>query len=167
MKKIKVGLGTCGISAGGELVYNRFKDELLKQNIDAELSETGCNGMCYEEALVEIEDDHKSYLYSKVTVDRVGKIINEHILNNNPVSDWIIKSEDISKEADFLKNQTGIVLRNCGEINPTSIEEYIAKKGYDAIQQVLNKSTREEVIENIIKSGLRGRGGGGFSTGMK
>ncbi|MDP2036236.1 MAG: NADH-quinone oxidoreductase subunit NuoF [Ignavibacteria bacterium] len=167
MKKIKVGLGTCGISAGGELVFNRFKDELLKQNIDAELSETGCNGMCYEEALVEIEDDHKSYLYSKVTVDRVGKIINEHILNNNPVNDWIIKSEDISKEADFLQNQTRIVLRNCGVINPTLIEEYIGKNGYDAIQQVLNKSTREEVIENIIKSGLRGRGGGGFSTGMK
>ena len=167
MKKIKVGLGTCGISAGGELVFNRFKDELLKQNIDAELSETGCNGMCYEEALVEIEDDHKSYLYSKVTVDRVGKIINEHILNNNPVNDWIIKSEDISKEADFLNNQTRIVLRNCGEINPTLIEEYIAKNGYDAIQQVLINSSREEVIENIIKSGLRGRGGGGFSTGMK
>lgn len=167
MKKIKVGLGTCGISAGGELVYNKFKEELDKQPSIAELCETGCNGMCYEEVLVEIEDENKSYLYSRVTVDRVGKIINEHIINNNPIDNWIIKSETIFKEDSFLKDQQRIVLRNCGEINPTVIDDYIARNGYEAIQKVLQSSTREEVIDTIIKSGLRGRGGGGFSTGMK
>ncbi len=167
MKKIKVGLGTCGISAGGELVYNKFREELDKQPSIAELCETGCNGMCYEEVLVEIEDENKSYLYSRVTVDRVGKIINEHIINNNPIDNWIIKSETIFKEDSFLKDQQRIVLRNCGEINPTVIDDYIARNGYEAIQKVLQSSTREEVIDAIIKSGLRGRGGGGFSTGMK
>ncbi len=167
MKRIKVGLGTCGISAGGELVYNKFKEELLKQSAAAELSETGCNGMCYEEVLVEVEEESKSCLYSKVTVDRVSKIINEHIINNNPVEKWIIKSETIAKEESFLKDQLRIVLRNCGGINPAVIEEYIAKGGYDAIQKVLQSITREEVIDTVIKSGLRGRGGGGFSTGMK
>ncbi len=167
MKRIKVGLGTCGISAGGELVFNKFKEELQNQTIVAELSETGCNGMCYEEVLVEVVDQNKSYLYSKVTVDRVGKIINEHILNNKPVESWVIKSEIVSKEESFLKDQKRIVLRNCGEINPTVIEDYINKNGYEAIKNVLNNITREEVIDTIIKSGLRGRGGGGFSTGMK
>ena len=167
MKKIKVGLGTCGISAGGELVYNKFREELDKQPAIAELCETGCNGMCYEEVLVEIEDEDKSYLYSRVTVDRVGKIINEHIINNTPINNWIIRSEDVSKEESFLKDQHRIVLRNCGEINPTVIDDYIERNGYEAIQKALQGLTREEVIDTIIKSGLRGRGGGGFSTGMK
>jgi len=171
MKKIKVGLGTCGISAGGELVYNKIKDELKNQNIEAELCETGCNGMCYEEVLVEIEDesaeDGESSLYSKVTVDKVGRIINEHIINNQPVKDWIIKSKDHCTEESFLKNQTRIVLRNCGVINPASIDDYISRDGYKSVQKVLKENSPEVVIETIIKSGLRGRGGGGFSTGIK
>ncbi|MCX6149614.1 MAG: NADH-quinone oxidoreductase subunit NuoF [Ignavibacteriales bacterium] len=167
MKKIKVGLGTCGISAGGEHVFNKVKQEIEDKNLDVELSETGCMGMCYEEALVEIEDDVDKYLYSKVSVDKVGRIINEHIINNQPVNEWIIRSRDYSKEESFLKKQTRIVLRNCGEINPSSIDDYISRQGYDAIQKVLNHHSKTEVIDIIIKSGLRGRGGGGFSTGLK
>ncbi|RJP70988.1 MAG: NADH-quinone oxidoreductase subunit NuoF [Ignavibacteriales bacterium] len=167
MKKIKVGLGTCGVSAGGELVYNKLKQSISELNLDVELSETGCMGMCYEEALVEIEDDNDKYLYSKVSVDKVGRIINEHIINNQPINDWIIKSSQVSKEESFLKHQTRIVLRNCGEINPSSIDDYIAKNGYNAIQKVLNEYSQQDVIEIVTKSGLRGRGGAGFATGMK
>ncbi|QQS34760.1 MAG: NADH-quinone oxidoreductase subunit NuoF [Ignavibacteriales bacterium] len=167
MKKIKVGLGTCGISAGGELVFEKIKHELAVHHIDAELYETGCNGMCYEEVLVEVEDERESNLYSKVTVDKVGRIINEHIINNQPVKDWIIKSKDHCTEESFLKNQTRIVLRNCGIINPASIDEYISKDGYRSIQKVLKEYSPENVIDIIIKAGLRGRGGGGFSTGIK
>ncbi|MEW6193712.1 MAG: NADH-quinone oxidoreductase subunit NuoF [Bacteroidota bacterium] len=167
MKKIKVGLGTCGISAGGELIFNKFKEELRSKNIDAELSETGCMGMCYEEALVEIEDEKNSCLYSKVTVDKVGKIVNEHLINGNPVSEWVIKSNESCKEESFFINQKRIVLRNCGVINPTIIDEYISRDGYKAIQKVLENYSPDDVIDQIIKSGLRGRGGGGFSTGMK
>lgn len=167
MKRIKVGLGTCGLSAGGESIFNKFKEEIRDKNLQVELCETGCMGMCYAEALVEIEDEFDSYLYSKVSVDKVGKIVNEHLINNNPVNSWIIRSKDICSEESFTKKQIRIVLRNCGVINPTSIDEYVAKDGYKALQTVLKSFSREEVIEEITKAGLRGRGGGGFPTGQK
>src|SRR3989339_38420 len=167
MKKIKVGLGTCGISAGGELVFNKLKEEIKTKNLGIEVNETGCMGMCYEEALVEVIDDNDSFLYSNVTVDKVGRIVNEHLINNKPVIEWIIKSNEISKEDDFLKNQKRIVLRNCGVIDPTSIDEYVEHDGYKAIEKVLKSFTQQEVFDLIIKSGLRGRGGAGFTTGMK
>ncbi|MFH1197283.1 MAG: NADH-quinone oxidoreductase subunit NuoF [bacterium] len=167
MKTIKVGLGTCGISAGGELVYNKLKEEIESRHLDIDLKETGCMGMCYEEALVEIEDGDQNFLYSKVTVDKVGRIVNDHLINNKPVIEWIIKSNDICKEDAFLKNQKRIVLRNCGVIDPTSIDEYIVHDGYKAIQSVLKNLSQQDVIDTMIKSGLRGRGGAGFSTGMK
>lgn len=167
MKKIKVGLGTCGISAGGQLVFNKAAELIENLKLDVELSETGCNGMCYEEVLLEIEDENDSYLYSKVNIAKVNRIINEHIINNQPVNEWLIKSKEYSKEDSFIKKQKKIVLRNCGLINPLSIGEYIEKKGYDAIQYVLNNYSQEDLIEVITKSGLRGRGGGGFLTGTK
>ncbi|NJD22840.1 MAG: NADH-quinone oxidoreductase subunit NuoF [Melioribacter sp.] len=167
MKKIKVGLGTCGISAGGELVFNKLKEEIKTKNLGIEVNETGCMGMCYEEALVEVVDDNDSFLYSNVTVDKVGRIVNEHLINNKPVIEWIIKSNEVSKEDDFLKNQKRIVLRNCGVIDPTSIDEYIEHNGYKALEKVLKNFSQQEVIDMIIKSGLRGRGGAGFTTGMK
>lgn len=167
MKRIKVGLGTCGVSAGAELVYDKFKEELEFNHLHIELNETGCMGMCYAETLVEVEDEQDSYLYSKVTKDKVSRIVNEHLINNHPITDWIIKSKEIDKEESFLKNQTRIVLRNCGVINPNSIEDYALRNGYKAIEQVLSSYLPLEVIDSIIKSGLRGRGGGGFLTGLK
>jgi NADH-quinone oxidoreductase subunit F len=167
MKKVKIGLGTCGLSAGGVSIFNKFKEEIEDKHLQVELSETGCMGMCYEEALVEVEDENDSYLYSKVSVDKVGRIVNEHLINNQPVKNWIIRSKDICSEESFLKDQIRIVLRNCGIINPTSIDEYIAKDGYKALEKVLKNYSREGVIDEIIKSGLRGRGGGGFTTGLK
>jgi NADH-quinone oxidoreductase subunit F len=166
-KKIKVGLGTCGISAGGTQVFDKLHKYLVHNNLNIELVETGCMGMCYEEVLVEIVDNDDKYLYSKVTPEKVSRIFNEHILEDRPVKEWIIKSNGFSQVESFLKNQKRIVLRNCGEINPSSIDDYIQFKGYEAIQKVLNSYTPAQVIDEIIKSGLRGRGGGGFLTGMK
>lgn len=167
MTKIKVGLGTCGISAGGELVFEKLKEEIYSNNLEIELNETGCMGMCYREVLVEVIENDESLLYSNVTVDKVGRIVTEHLIRHNPIREWIIKSKDISTEESFLKKQKRIVLRNCGVIDPTSIEDYINNGGYKAIHSVLKNFTREEIIETIIKSGLRGRGGAGFSTGQK
>ncbi|MGA7721624.1 MAG: NADH-quinone oxidoreductase subunit NuoF [Ignavibacteriaceae bacterium] len=167
MKRVKVGLGTCGLSAGGGSIFNKFKEEIRDNNLQVELCETGCMGMCYEEVIVEIEDENDSYLYSKISVDKVGRIVNEHLINNNPVKNWIIRSKDICLEESFLNKQTRIVLRNCGVINPASIDEYIAKDGYKALQTVLKNFSGKDVIEEITKSGLRGRGGGGFQTGLK
>lgn len=167
MKRIKVGLGTCGISAGGAIIFQEFKDKLAQGAIEAELTETGCNGMCYEEALVEVEDEQNSWLYSHVTPAKVRRIIDEHILCGRPVEEWIIKSRDKSTEDTFLKKQTRIVLRNCGVIDPSSIDDYIRNGGYLALEKTLMLLKPSEVVENIIKSGLRGRGGGGFLTGLK
>ena len=167
MKVIKVGLGTCGISAGGKPVFKTLKNEITENNIDVVLKETGCMGMCYEEVLVEVVDNEKSFLYSKVTPDKAKDIISKHIIDGCPIEDWIIKSEKITKEDSFLKTQKRIVLRNCGVIDPGSIDEYIEQDGYKAIEQVLTKLSQEDVINIMKDSGLRGRGGGGFSTGMK
>lgn len=167
MKEIRVGLGTCGVSAGGEAVYREIKQRIAEKNLDIILKETGCMGMCYEEVLVEVLDDAGSHLYSKVTEDRVEKIINEHIIENKPVQEWIVRSKTVSLEDVFFEKQKRIVLRNCGIIDPTDIAEYIAHDGYKALQKVLEQYSPEEVIEMITKSGLRGRGGAGFPTGLK
>jgi NADH-quinone oxidoreductase subunit F len=167
MKEIKVGLGTCGVSAGGEAVYRELKRRIAEKNLDIVIKETGCMGMCYEEVLVEVLDDAGSHLYSKVTEDRVEKIITEHIIENKPVQEWIVRSKTVSREDIFFEKQRRIVLRNCGIIDPTEIAEYIARDGYKALQLVLSQYSPEEVIEIIVKSGLRGRGGGGFPTGLK
>lgn len=167
MKEIKVGLATCGIAAGGMLIYDELKKEIKNNNIEVELKKTGCMGMCYREVLVEVKDDSDSYLYANVTPDKVKQIVYEHIINKKPVKEWIIKSKDINKEDAFYKKQKQIVLRNCGIIDPSSIDDYISNNGYKAIQKCLNEYSKMEVIDIIIKSGLRGRGGGGFSTGLK
>ena len=167
-KEIKIGLATCGIAAGGEAVYDEFKKEINENNLDIIIKETGCMGMCYEEVLVEINTGTGtgSHLYAKVTPDKVKRIIKEHVMDDKPVTEWIVKSDTSCKD-NFFDKQKRIVLRNCGIIDPDSIDEYLAADGYKAIQKCLNEYTPEQVIEIITKSGLRGRGGGGFSTGLK
>ena len=168
IKEIKVGLGTCGISAGGELVFEEIKKELEKQDVNVKVKETGCMGMCYMEVLVEVSINGENYLYYKVTPDKVKKIIDMHIIHNKPIDEWIIKNKGkIFKEETFFKKQKKIVLRNCGAIDPGSIDEYIACGGYKAIKKVLESYSKDEVIDIILESGLRGRGGAGFPTGLK
>lgn len=166
MKEIKVGLGTCGISAGGAAVYSTLQDRL--ENIgDVVLKETGCMGMCYEEVLVEVIDSAGSWLYSKVTPERAAEIVDKHVKGDTPVDEWVVKSKNHHQEDSFFDNQKQIVLRNCGIVDPGSIDEYIAQGGYEAMKKCLNEYAPEDVIEEVIKSGLRGRGGGGFPTGLK
>ncbi len=167
MKQIKVGLGTCGISAGGKIVYKELLNEIKNNKLNIKLKETGCMGMCYNEVLVEVVDGNKKYLYVDVTADKAKEIIKQHIIENKPINEWIIKSDDITEKDNFFDKQKRIVLRNCGLIDPTSIEEYIEQKGYKAIQKSLKEYSQKEVIDIITKSGLRGRGGGGFPTGLK
>ncbi len=167
MKEIKVGLGTCGISAGGEAVYNEIKQEVESLHLDVEVKETGCMGMCYDEVLVEVVDDAKKYLYAHVDAEKARTIVREHLIEKKPVKDWIVKSNDVIIEDNFLEKQERIVLRNCGVIDPTSIEEYIERNGYDGIQRTLGNYLPLDVIDIMIKSGMRGRGGGGFLTGLK
>ena len=168
MKTIKVGLGTCGVSAGGDKTYDAIKEEIKKKKIKVVLKETGCCGMCYREPLVEIIDEkNHSFLYGDVTPEKAIRILSEHVVGNAPVKEWVIKNSQPSVDDSFLAKQKKIVLRNCGIIDPTSLDEYIAADGYKAIQKIFAEYTPEKVIDIIQASGLRGRGGGGFLTGLK
>ena len=165
MKTVKIGLGTCGISAGGEKVYQAFQEQLKQHPDTFVLAETGCVGMCYREVLVEVSNgDGREHVYGDVTPERVGQIVKEDVLNGCTIDDWLVNDKS---EKGFFENQKRIVLRNCGVIDPGDIEQYIARSGYQALKHVLTLMTPGEVIDEITKSGLRGRGGGGFLTGLK
>lgn len=166
MKTVKIGLGTCGISAGGEKVYQAFQEELKEHPDTFILQETGCIGMCYREVLVEVSNGNGTgHIYGEVTPERVSRIIEEDILEGTVIEEWLVTGTE--REAGFFENQERIVLRNCGIIDPGSIDEYIDRGGYTAAQKALTKMTPEQIIEEITISGLRGRGGGGFPTGLK
>lgn len=167
MKQIKVGLATCGISAGGEAVWETLKTRLKDTGADAELLETGCVGMCYNEVLVEVIDGDIHHLYRHVTPERAARIVEEDVIGGKAVDEWLVSGPGVDHEAAFFSKQKRIVLRNCGIIDPGSIDDYLNREGYQAIRKVIAGMTPEQVIEVIQASGLRGRGGGGFSTGMK
>jgi len=163
MQGVVVGLASCGIAAGGLAVYNRFAELLAPEKDRIALRQTGCVGMCFREPLVEIiEEDNRRILYGEVTPERVDRIVEEHLRGKKVISEWVVE------EKAFNSKQKKIVLRNCGEIDPYSLEDYLAKDGYKALEKVLgDDKTPEEVIAIITESGLRGRGGAGFPTGNK
>ena len=165
--EILVGTGTCGVSAGAMNVLEALRTQTKEKGLNIPVKETGCMGMCYREVLVEILDNGNSRLYAEVTPDRVIKIINEDLIGGKPIDKWIVKDENERKDDSFFARQKRIVLRNCGIIDPASIDEYITHEGYKAIEKCIKEYTPEQVIDDIKKSGLRGRGGAGFPTGMK
>jgi NADH-quinone oxidoreductase subunit F len=166
MKTVTVGLGTCGISAGGEKVFSALQDELRERPDAFLLKETGCVGMCYREVLVEVSNpDGTRHLYGDVSPERIGRIVEEDVLQNRTIDEWLVSGE--GRETGFFENQVRIVLRNCGIIDPGSMEEYIHSGGYEALKKVLATMTPELVIQEVTSSGLRGRGGAGFLTGLK
>jgi NADH-quinone oxidoreductase subunit F len=166
MKTVLVGLGTCGISAGGEKVFQAFHNELKEHPGAFILKETGCIGMCYREVLVEVKNgEPQGHLYGDVTPEKVGRIIEEDVLDDRVIDEWLVRGE--GREKGFFENQKRIVLRNCGIIDPGSLEEYIKSGGYTALEKVVRSMSPEQVIDEVMKSGLRGRGGGGFPTGTK
>lgn len=162
--KIRIGFGSCGIAAGARKVSDRFGKLIAENNLDAEVSITGCIGMCFYEPIVDIIDDNGVYTYAKVTPDMVDKIINSHIVNKEPILEHVVSTD--KNPYPQLENQVRIVLKNCGIINPEKLEEYLAVDGYKALQKVLSMS-QDEVINEVKKSGLRGRGGAGFPTWFK
>ncbi|RJP69014.1 MAG: 4Fe-4S dicluster domain-containing protein [Candidatus Abyssobacteria bacterium SURF_17] len=163
MKEVVVGLASCGIAAGGIQVYNKFSELLDAEKDETALKQTGCYGMCFREALVEIiEDSKRRTLYGQVTPERVERIVNEHLRGGKVIEEWIVK-----EEGQFLAKQKRIVLHNCGKIDPLDIGDYLASGGYQALKKVLSEMAPEQVIAEVARSGLRGRGGGGFPTGRK
>lgn len=166
-KKISVGLASCGVSAGGDAVYEKAEELLTKYGgKDIELGKTGCVGACFREVLVDVEDEKGRRTYADVTPEILEEIFEKDLHGNSPLDSYIMKDSHKNNEASYFEKQRRIVLRNTGEINPEVIDDYIARDGYRALEKAVSMSP-EEVLEEMRLSGLRGRGGAGFPTHLK
>ncbi|MCR4899135.1 MAG: NADH-quinone oxidoreductase subunit NuoF [Acholeplasmatales bacterium] len=170
-KHILVCHGTGCTSSKSPALYDKF-NELIKQKklTNVRVVVTGCFGLCSKGPIVIIRPDNT--FYSNVSIDDCKDIIEMHIQNGEIVQRLLSKDVDGRlvhrlDEFNFYKKQKRIALENCGRINPEDIDEYIAFDGYQALAKVLTKMSQDEVIQEILDSGLRGRGGAGFPTGKK
>ena len=162
--KVRVGLGSCGIAAGALEVWDALHDSAAP-GLEIEKQQTGCNGMCYQEPLVDIIDDSGSvYSYGRVNPQRLEEIIAAHQSGAGPLAAYLTATQD--HDGDFLSRQVRVALHNCGHIDPESLDDYRLSGGYAALQKALTLSP-QEVIEEVKTSGLRGRGGAGFPTWFK
>ncbi|KPU26280.1 NADH dehydrogenase, partial [Caloranaerobacter sp. TR13] len=165
--------GTGCTSSSSDKIQTEFELKIKEKGLDKEIKvvRTGCFGLCEAGPIVIVYPE--GAFYSQVKVEDVEEIVEEHLLKGRIVKRLLYKDaveEDTIKsinEVGFYKKQKRIALRNCGVINPEDINEYIAFDGYMALGKVLTEMTPEEVIQVIKDSGLRGRGGGGFPTGLK
>jgi len=168
MKEIIIGLGSCGIASGGLKVKEVLKTLIEESKLDIELSETGCMGMCYKEPMVEFADDTTWTIYGDVDVKTAKKIFESHVINKTPVTENIVlNSNGGGSETDFMSRQKRIVLARCGEIDPESIDDFLKMDGYKGLEKAIKTMTPAQVIEEVQKSGIKGRGGAGFPTGTK
>lgn len=165
--------GASCISSGGYSFRDKLAEELKKHKLenDVNIVETGCVGTCELGPVAIIYPE--SIFYKKLKAEDAAEIVEEHFIKGRPVQRLLFKDPAAEKiiekieEMPFFKKQVKIVLRNTGLINPESLEEYIGKDGYRALAKALTEMKPEEIIEEIKASGLRGRGGAGFPTGVK
>ena len=166
--------GTGCTSSGSRMIIQRFEEEIQKAGLEKEVKvvHTGCFGLCETGPVVIVYPE--GAFYSHIKVDDVPRIVAEHLVKGRIVTDLLYKesvAEDNTvrslDEVDFYKKQRRVALRNCGVIDPENIEEYIAFDGYKALAKCLTELTPEQVVDIVKQSGLRGRGGGGFPTGVK
>ena len=190
--KIMVGMATCGQSMGAGAVFDAIAAGVKKNKINAVVKKTGCIGLCHEEPLVDVLLPGSPRLtYSRMNQEKVAEMLaalrkgavikgalgrmdeDEFLLGDTarPYKKGKVKKEILSvpayKDLSFYKKQKKIALRNCGTIDPEDICEYIAKGGYFSLASILAKKSPEDVIAEVERSGLRGRGGAGFLTGRK
>jgi (2Fe-2S) ferredoxin len=164
--------GTGCVSGGGDAVFAALKAEVKKQNLKgAEIDFTGCHGFCQQGPNVVVEPD--GIFYTHVEPEDAAEIVSSHLLNGKPVDRLFYRDPTSGQaipqysEIKFYKEQRRVILHNCGHINPERIDDYIDRGGYQSLRRVLFQMNPEEVIEEIKRSGLRGRGGAGFPTGVK
>lgn len=167
--------GTGCTSSGSQQLMERFEQQLKEKGLEREVKvvRTGCFGLCEAGPVVIVYPE--GTFYSRVKPEDVDEIVSEHLLKGRKVQhlvyvDHATHESSVQKSLDeigFYKQQKRIALKNCGVIDPENIDEYIAFDGYKALAKALTEMTREQVIQEILDSGLRGRGGGGFPTGLK
>jgi NADH-quinone oxidoreductase subunit F len=171
-KTILVCHGTGCVSGKAFEIREALEKEVARLKLkDVAVDFTGCHGFCQQGPIAVVEPE--GIFYTKVTVDDVPEIVQSHLRDGKPVARLFyhdpVTDEAIPyhKDVTFYKQQTRIILRNCGVINPERIEDYIKTGGYDSLRKVLKEMTPQQVIDEVKASGLRGRGGAGFSTGQK
>lgn len=177
MAKIKYHMLVCGgtgcHAAKSDEILKNFQDQINARGLETEVQaiKTGCFGFCEKGPIVKMMPDNT--FYTQVTPGDCAEILEEHVVKGRKVQRLLYKdpetgeSKSDSRHMGFYKKQIRIALRNCGFINPENIDEYIARDGYQALGKVLTELSPEATIEILKKSGLRGRGGGGFPTGIK
>jgi NADH-quinone oxidoreductase subunit F/NADP-reducing hydrogenase subunit HndC len=165
--------GTGCASSNSAKIKEQFESKIEEMSLDKEVQviSTGCFGLCEEGPIVVVYPE--GAFYNKMTVEKVDRIVEEHLYKGRLVKEYLYEDsidEDIIKslsEVDFYNKQKRVSLKNCGIINPEDIREYIAQDGYMALGKALTEMTPEDVIQVVKDSGIRGRGGGGFPTGVK
>ena len=166
--------GTGCTSSGSKNVINALEEEIKKNGLesDVKIVRTGCFGLCSLGPIMIVYPEGS--FYARVTPDEIPRIVEQHLKNGEVVKEMLYEqtvSDDGTvkalDETDFYRKQLRIALRNCGVIDPEDVEEYIATGGYQALAKVLTSMSPDDVIDVLLKSGLRGRGGGGFPTGRK
>ncbi len=162
----------CGSGCpGSEQVRQCLEEEIARQGLGVEVKPTGCHGFCQQGPTLLIEPDN--ILYCKVTDDDIPEVVREHLGNNRIVERLLyvdpVSGKTVPRYSDirFYEEQKRIILRNCGHINPENIEDYVARGGYQSLKKAIFDMTPETVIDEVKRSGLRGRGGAGFPTGLK
>ncbi len=188
--KISVGMATCGLAAGADAVYEAMQKRIEQRGINALLTKTGCIGYCQQEPLVDVRlPGAGRVIYTQMTRPRARALVDDLARGDLPVDNaWAVIDQEenlvegqVSRFArlpelapapaldqqPFFTSQRKIVLRNCGYIDPQRIEEYIARGGYRALHKVLTGYEPQQIIDEVLRAGLRGRGGGGFPTGRK
>lgn len=188
--KITVGMATCGLAAGADAVYNALQQRIEQRGLDAVLAQTGCIGYCQQEPLVDVRLPGRGrIIYTQMNRVRARSLVDALARGTVPYEQaWAIIDEEevlVTNSSShfprlpewdkipacnhrlFFAGQQKIVLRNSGFINPASLQEYVARGGYLALARALAEFTPQQIIDEVTRSGLRGRGGGGFPTGQK
>ncbi|MBS3969677.1 MAG: NADH-quinone oxidoreductase subunit NuoF [Clostridia bacterium] len=172
-KRVLICAGTGCVSSGSSKVEAKLKETIKEKGLqnDVQVVITGCHGFCEQGPLLIVEPE--DLFYCRVEEADIDEIVDKTLVNNEVIDRLLFEDPQKKEKAktfhdiDFYNKQQRLVLKNCGHINPENIDEYLAQDGYAALEKVLKNMNQVEIIEEVKKSGLRGRGGGGFSTGLK